>query len=268
MFKIGELPPLEKIDGTVAVLSSLSGNFYYHWLIDVIPRFGILRQAGIDFEDIDYFLINGVNSPFQKESLAILGIPPEKILNSDLHPHVQAKKLIVPSFPGYLDWIPKGTLDFLRDSFLQVDASRLAKYPKRIYISRAAANHRQVLNEPEIVEFLEQCGFVSIRLENLSFTEQIAHFAAAEFIIAPHGGGLTNLVFCQAGTKVVEFFSPNYMRTDYWMVSQLLGLQHYYLVGQSFDCHPLRQLMYQSALTEDILVNVRALEAVLKIAIG
>jgi tetratricopeptide (TPR) repeat protein/capsular polysaccharide biosynthesis protein len=267
IFKIDELPPIEKIDGTVAVLSSLSGNFYYHWLIDVIPRFGILRRGGINFEEIDWFLINGADRPFQQESLAMLGIPPEKLLNSDLHPHIQAKKLIVPSFPGHLDWVPQGTIDFLRESFLtKVDRQNLNNYPERIYISRAQANHRQILNEPEIIDYLQQRDFVTVILENLSFAEQIGHFAAAKVVVAPHGGGLTNLVFCQTGTKVVEFFSPNYLRTDYWMVSQLLGLRHYYLIGQSFDCHPLRQLMYQSALTEDILININSLEAILKVA--
>ncbi len=266
MFKIDELPPIEKIDGTVAVLSSLSGNFYYHWLIDVIPRFGILRQAGINLEEIDWFLINGANRPFQEESLAMLGIPPEKLLDSDLHPHIQAEKLIVPSFPGHLDWVPQGTIDFLREKFLKVDRRNLNNYPERIYISRARADHRQILNEPEIIDYLQQHGFVTVTLEDLPFTEQIAHFAAAKVIVAPHGGGLTNLVFCHTGTKVVEFFSPNYLRTDYWMVSQLLGLRHYYLVGQSFDCYPLRQLMYQSALTEDILIDLNSLEAILKVA--
>jgi hypothetical protein len=42
-------------------------------------------------------------------------------------------------------------------------------------------------------------------------------------------------------------------------------LQHYYLIGQSFDCSPLRQLMYQSSLTEDILINMASLESILKI---
>jgi tetratricopeptide (TPR) repeat protein/capsular polysaccharide biosynthesis protein len=268
IFKIEELPPVEKINGTVALLSSLSGNFYYHWLIDVIPRFGLLQRAGMDLAEIDWFVINGANSPFQKESLAMLGIPPEKLIDSDSHPHIQATKLIVPSFPGYLDWIPKGTIDFLRESFLPATPPKLDRYPERIYISRAKANHRQVLNEPEIIDYLQRQGFVAVRLESLSFAEQIAHFAAAKVIVAPHGGGLTNLVFCQKGTKVVEFFSPNYLRTDYWMVSQLLGLRHYYLVGRSFDCYPLRQLMYQSALTEDISIDLNSLEAILKVAIG
>ncbi|MEO0849257.1 MAG: hypothetical protein AAFY50_22930, partial [Cyanobacteria bacterium J06648_1] len=58
--------------------------------------------------------------------------------------------------------------------------------------------------------------------------------------------------------------SPNYVRTDYWMISQQLNLEHYYIVGQNFSCGTLRNLMYQNALTEDILVSIDALELILE----
>ncbi|MGK7919920.1 MAG: tetratricopeptide repeat protein, partial [Trichodesmium sp.] len=32
-----KLPPLEQINGTVAVLSGLSGNVYFHWMVDILP---------------------------------------------------------------------------------------------------------------------------------------------------------------------------------------------------------------------------------------
>ena len=105
---------------------------------------------------------------------------------------------------------------------------------------------------------------MTVFLEEMTLLEQIATFANAKTIVAPHGSGLTNLAFCSPNTKVVELFSPNYIRTDYWMISQQLMLQHYYLVGQNFSCVSLRNLMYQNALTEDILVNIDALELILQ----
>jgi hypothetical protein len=48
------------------------------------------------------------------------------------------------------------------------------------------------------------------------------------------------------------------------MISQQLGLQHYYIVGKNFSCPSLRNLMYQNALTEDILVSIDALKLVLQ----
>jgi tetratricopeptide (TPR) repeat protein len=41
-----ELPPLEKIDGTVAVLAGLSGNVYFHWMVDILPRLKFCSVGG------------------------------------------------------------------------------------------------------------------------------------------------------------------------------------------------------------------------------
>ena len=259
---------MEEFDGTVAVFSALSGHIYYHWMIDVLPRIGLLRASGLELDRIDGFAINSLSAPFQRETLDILGIPADKCIESDRHPHIQAQQLVVPSFPGYLDWVPRGTIEFLRQTFL---GDRDLSLPKdggsrRIYISRAKAQYRQLLNEAEAIALLETFGFESVCLEDLSVIAQAQLFASAEAIVAPHGGGLTNLVFCQPNTTVVELFSPNYVRTDYWMISQQLQLQHYYILGQDFHCHYLLQLMHQNSLTEDIWINIDSLRAALQIA--
>ena len=144
----GSLPTAETLEGRVALLSGLSGHIYYHWMMDVLPRFGLLATAGWDWDDIDWFVVNSVQRPFQRESLERVGLPNHKIVESDRHPHIQADELIVPSFPGPLDWPPKHTIDFLRSTFLQGVNARspldippnvdvLDAYPPYVYISRA-----------------------------------------------------------------------------------------------------------------------------------
>jgi tetratricopeptide (TPR) repeat protein/capsular polysaccharide biosynthesis protein len=265
VFTRQEFPPLEQIDGTVAVLSGLSGNVYYHWMVDILPRIEILRRSGVNLEGIDLFLVNSLSQPFQRESLNVLGIPLHKILESDRHPHIQAKQLFVPSFPGPLDWITLSTIEFLRETFLTSKGLSCTGYPERIYISRNRAKYRRVLNEEELIEKLKKIGFVSIFLESLSLEKQIALFAHAKVIIAAHGSGLTNTIFCRKNTKIIEFFSPNYIRPDYWIISHHLGLEHYYLVGELFACYPIQQLMYQTPLTEDILVNLISITKLLEV---
>lgn len=264
IFEQETIPPAEKISGKVALLSGLAGHVYYHWMFDIIPRIELIRRSEIKISEIDWFVVNSLSKPFQKETLELLGIPTAKILESDRHFYIQATELIVPSFPGYLDWVPPGTIQFLRRAFLPQVSLAKTSLGKRIYISRARAKNRQVINELEVSELLQEEGFKTIFLEEMSVLEQVAVFANAEIIVAPHGSGLTNLVFCSPNTKVVELFSPNYIRTDYWMISQQLQLQHYYVVGQSFDCLSLRNLMYQNTLTEDIFVNIISLKLVLR----
>lgn len=265
VFQLESFPPLEQVDGRVAVLSALSGSVYFHWIVDLLPRIELLRRRGIDFNTIDYFLVNSYQYQFQRETLQTLGIPEHKILESDRHPHLQAKELICPSFPGYLGWPPPWAIEFLRQEFLTQTQGN-SRYPERIYISRNKARYRRVLNEEEVIEMLNQHGFVSILPETLSFQEQVAIFHHAKVIIAPHGSGLTNIIFCRPGTKIVELVSPHYVGHYYWAIGHYLKLQHYFVAGEAFECYPIRQLMYQNPLTEDIWLNLSSLKKMLEIA--
>ena len=56
--------------------------------------------------------------------------------------------------------------------------------------------------------------------------------ASCEVVVAPHGGGLSNLVFCSPGTKVIEIFSPELVAGFFWKLSNQLGLEYYYLLGK------------------------------------
>ncbi|MGC1305936.1 MAG: glycosyltransferase 61 family protein [Phormidesmis sp.] len=268
------LPAPQSLSGRVAILSGLSGHIYYHWLFDVLPRLPILQQdlqqRGLSLSDIDFFVVNNFEKAYQIETLRALGIPDEKVVASDRIPHIQADELIVPSFAGDFDWVPPSSIDFLRRTFLQSDRAFeeqiSEQLPKKLYISRANAKYRHILNESAVIERLKPFGFSSVLLETLTVAQQARLFANAEVIVSPHGSGLANLTFCSPNTTVIECFSPHYLRTDYWMISQYLQLKHYYLVGESIACGPLRQLMYPSALTEDFSVDIAALRALLRTA--
>ena len=264
IFELESIPAVEKINGRVALLSTLAGHVYYHWMFDLLPRIELIQRSQIKISEIDWFVVNSLSKPYQRETLELLGIPRNKIIESDRHCHLQATELIVPSFPGYMDWVPPGTMQFLRQTFLPKINLAKTNVGKRIYVSRAKSNNRQIINEPEVNQLLTSQKFQTVFLEEMSVLEQATVFANAEVIVAPHGSGLTNLVFCSPNTKVVELFSPNYLRTDYWMISQHLQLQHYYLVGDNFECLSLRNLMYQNSLTEDIFVNLDSLKLILK----
>jgi capsular polysaccharide biosynthesis protein len=65
----------------------------------------------------------------------------------------------------------------------------------------------------------------------MPFPEQVRLFQSAKYIVAPHGAGLANLVFCQPGASVVEILPSEQTNLCYWLLSQQVSLKYYYVLG-------------------------------------
>jgi FkbM family methyltransferase len=264
IFSATNLPLVEPINGTVAVLSVDTGLIYYHWMLDLLPRIGLLQLSGIELGSIDKFLINGYRSPFQKETLEVLGIPVNKIIETKNHAHIKANKLVVPSYPGFQCFPTKWACDFLRSKFLPLALPSKSRQLKRIYISRNAGRERRTINEYEVLNLLNELGFTRIFAESISFAEQVSLMAQAEVVVLMHGSAVSNLVFCQPGTKVIEIFSPHQIVQIGELISHYQRLDYYYLVGSGIQCPQLRQLVYYKEGWEDTLVNIDSLKNLLE----
>lgn len=258
-----DLPSIYNIEGTAALLSIKWGkNNYFHWMFDIVARICLLLLSNFK---IDKFVINQCQKQFQRETIESLGISQDQIIESEIYPYIEAERLLVPSF-SYSDGkylrIPKWGCDFLRNSFLPEQVKE-TKYhqTERIYISRKEASRRQVVNEQEVVSFLDTFDFENVTLESISVAKQAALLASAKVVIAAHGAGLTNLVFCSSGTKVIELFAPEYLVKYYWIVSNVCGLEYYYLLGEQFqEEHP------RKAAEKNIFVDLSKLFNLMKLA--
>ena len=259
-----ELPPINYIDGTVAFLSSKWAELiYFHWMFHVVARIDLLRRTNLV---IDKFVFTRCEKKFQIETIAALGIKKSQVIESRFFPHIKAQQLVVPcsykSKKGNLK-VSKWGCEFLRSLFLKSETiEKSFNKPERIYISRNLASWRRVVNEEEVVNMLEKFGFIRLTLESISIAEQASYMAAAKVILAPHGAGLTNLVFCSPGTKVIEIFSPKYISSSYWQISNLCNLLHYYLIGENFENDNSGKIPWKP----DILVDLNKLQKIIKFA--
>ncbi|MEH7502243.1 glycosyltransferase family 61 protein [Neobacillus drentensis] len=255
------LPPLQSTDKKVAALTFCASQYYYHWMFDVLPRFYLLRFMGVD---ADQYAINWNGRPaFQLETLKLLGIDQNKIITVTENSNLEVGKLYIPSLPGYTGHMGKWTVDFLRNE-LMVNAlkkNKSKRTPKRIYISRGKASTRNVVNERELISLLKKYKFTTVYLETMSVVEQIRLFHEAEVIIGAHGGGLTNLTFCQPDTKVLELFSPHYVHTCYWILAQHVQADYYYLIG-SGERPP--EYTDPNAVHRDIVVELQDVKRMLQ----
>ena len=67
--------------------------------------------------------------------------------------------------------------------------------------------------------------------EELSFDNQVATLREARVVIGPHGGGMSNTVFCAAGTRVGEIFAEEYIASWFWFLANITGVEHHYMIG-------------------------------------
>jgi len=78
--------------------------------------------------------------------------------------------------------------------------------PRRLYLSRRSAARRDLDASAEraLQPLLEREGFTPVTLEGRSLAEQARLFGGAEWVVAPHGSALANLIFAPPGTRVLE----------------------------------------------------------------
>ena len=202
------------------VISLVSGwqDMFYHWMYEVLPRLALIK----DFEGKIYI---DQGRRFQRESLALFGVDPMRIIDAAHIEGVRAKELIVPAVPPMpTKWV----CDFLRDN-IQVKTNE----HRRLYLSRSDAEKRRILNEDELLPILEKYGFEVATTSNLPFAEQVKLFASAEIVVGPHGAGFSHLTFCKPKTPVLEIFAPAYTHRCYWQVAAAAGLSYHYMFGES-----------------------------------
>jgi hypothetical protein len=221
------LPKSRLLTGRIAigVTPEASGN-YYHWLLDLVPRVLLLKHAAQNFSNYDALLLNGSRANYEREILAALGVPPEKVRYVDSCERFQIASAVIPSMD--INVIAPWKVYGLRG----LPFSGKQNQHRRIYLSRARAAVRRIANEKQISEVMRHRNFEIVEPENLSWREQANLFAGASVIVAPHGAALANIVFCQLGTRVVEISTRAGYRDWYWQLAAVAGLSYEVLEAQ------------------------------------
>jgi capsular polysaccharide biosynthesis protein len=254
-----KLPRAERLPGASAVLATSESAGFFHWMTDGLPRLEILQRAGsIPWNGIDHLLI-GEGCRAIRESLRLLGFDNSKHVVTRRDTHFACDSLIVPSFHGAPGNVPPWAIEFLRKQFLA--SLPLPGSKRRIYVSRSKASGRRITNEEEILPILASRGFVRVELEEISLSAQIALFAGAEAVVAPHGAGLTNLIWCAPQTKILEVFSPLYVNLCYWSIASVVEADYYYLLGTEEEV--VDDVNDSRYFLENISVDPAALEGAL-----
>ncbi len=197
-----------------------------HWILEDLPSVLLARELGLGSD----LVMPGAGwaTPFNKYCVKLLGS--EQLPNTDLiAPVLRVKRLHIVRAMRYR---PE-SLNSVRDFLTPIGAEPT----RRIYICRAAAQYRRVVNAKEIQEGLEKRGFDSVQMEKLNAEQQIGLMANSSMVVGLHGAGMANIAFCPRHTGVIEVLDSRWRSQNqdvYRKCAALAGLC-YAAIGGSTD---------------------------------
>lgn len=204
---------------------------YFHWFCDVLQRWFILKDylPGVPIAIPEgYLKVSYVSLTLHSLQIPYLVLEENKI-NKFQNLHVMPGRLISGNYDeGAIAEVSRNLRERL--TLQNTDGTRV------LYVSRASANLRRVLNEDELKPIFGEYGVEMIRLEELSWLDQVKKLEGVTLIIGMHGAGLTNMLFLSRGASIIEFRHPkSIMQNCYFSLASALDMSYYYLIGKPVD---------------------------------
>ena len=230
------MPPISKqFDGAykyvwLPIDKYSTGNPWHIW-IDVISKFRLIEKRWTtNFAKYIYILANP--SPYFDKVA--------KELFPDLKYYVMPEgatwrfqHLIVPSMSNSFDGVVTPHLPpWLRHFKGSFGIPENLQPFRKIVVSRDKAHTRKLQNANELLLALK--GWESVTLEDLPIREQVKVFSEATHVLATHGAGLVNTLWCKEGTKVIEIQDEKMLHKKvYPLLSHSLKLKHEVFVAKT-----------------------------------
>jgi hypothetical protein len=240
--RILEFPSVKTDKDLVIVQDRFWGASFTHFLYDYVTRIYHFCESGVADPRKCIFVLGGAPTEFHELVLSslcgLLGLTPENFhfplaghnmvsagrtfWFTDQHGFMHPAQMVHPRSIAAIRRIIAG---------ISVPAAR---WPY-IYLSRGDAGARRLQNEAQIVPRLEALGFKSVRLAELPILEQLGLLRGATLIVAPHGMGLSNIIFNDGPLRVVELHSPFGGTEAYALIARALGFSYDYVLGSPTD---------------------------------
>lgn len=223
---------------------------YSHWLTAHLPKLLLLKDRG----ELGEVILPRELKPAMEASLARVGIDPAQMRRVPREEILSVGELTLVG----TDRFRPELLRRVREAAFE-GRPRVAPH-RRVYVSRARARFRRLRNEEEVWPILAARGFERVFMEDLDFDAQVQLMAETRVLVAPHGAGLTNMMFAPEETDVVEIAALSFPNPNFYAVAAAMG-QRYHLV----DAEAVGAVR---PLEQDLQVAPEALTAALETVAG
>lgn len=219
---------------------------YFHWFTEAISRLIVCEEFHKDYIVVLPKTFEKYN--YATESLKILNCKYQILEKRSYF----VEKLVLPSHTATIGNYNENIINLIRDKFL----INFPNIPHRkIYISRAKAEKRKIINEDEVIELLNQYDYEIHTFEDYPLIKQIEIMSQTKSLISLHGAGLTNMIFMPANGQIMEFRNKddNYNNCFFSLAS---ALNHSYFyqqnLGDTKDTHIVNLTIDLTQLKENL----------------
>jgi len=205
------------------------GYGFYHFVCEQLPKIIYLQQHLLHHQN-DIRILTYYNNTFIKELLQLCSIELEHIIPFHHQTQYRTDELYFPT-PIYSGNPSKEDIQLIRSTLQIQDTRQTEGKGMGIIIKRKSTIARSIVNFDNIVALVKECIQEKhwVVFDMLHMKDSIALFQQADIIIAPHGAGLTNMIFSPKGTHIIEYVPKEEPNLCYWHLSELLG-NHYYCI--------------------------------------
>lgn len=227
------------------MLCGLASNAYGHWFAEFLPKLRYFEQHP-RFAELPIIIDEGMPQSHYDFLAALVSNPTYRLAKGT---SLRVKNLFIAPADTFfpLELVTHHKVPVERQSNLTIGALKYigekirARYgaPEspnaRIFLSRRKSQWRRLVDEADIISDLKNLGFEVVYSEDYTFEEQVKLFQQAEFIVAPNGSALNNLIFSSPQVKVLLLGQKNLFNWGGWFGSFYeLGYSPVYLGGEWF----------------------------------
>jgi hypothetical protein len=237
-------------------INNIFGWQWQHWVTDCLTRLMVLSRAYPN----EKFIVLSKKSLKRDFAESLKGAMPDNFEISYLPDDawVRVDRIVLPSYVTARanQHLPPGFYDVMRQrTYARLGLPPNPEPKERIYVSRALAPHRRVLNEPELVKLLERYGFRSLLPEKLPFKEQVDLYRRTEIVAGAYGSNFGSNVYA-GKIKNLVFYGDRPPEPHVFTFSKALGQEHYFTAG------------YEKWVHRDFTVDLAEAERVIEDEMG
>jgi hypothetical protein len=222
--------PTQHIDGVaICGFNSLYDN-YYHWVAQAMVAISLCIDL-LEKRNLQRItIVTGKLDSTRRAYLDLLlqGESRFRVVDLDRNEFVTADTVI------YCDNVGRAVdpqicceeISFTEKIIAATDLANV-RPSRMLYIARTDTKARPMRNEQALIERLAGLGIEIFVGSQHSVVEQIRAFREARLIVAPHGAGLTNIMYSYPGTILLELQQSGYFNAGLMRLAQLANIRYY-----------------------------------------